>query len=117
MRQAMALAALLSGKRHFSYPLIVETRELAINIMDASMVDAVYGCGTTTGRTVADKFGRFDLHREEADQIAVPLVAEAVANVECRVRDLVDLDTSSLIIADIVAVFAILQYIGLRRLR
>ncbi len=98
--------ALLSGKRHFSYPFIEETGEFGINIPDASLVNALYGCGTTSGRNVPDKFGRFGLTRQAAEQIKAPLVAEAVANLECRVLQLVDLDTASLIVAEILGAVA-----------
>lgn len=100
------MVAMVCGKRHFSYPLIEETREFGINIPDASLVDAVYGCGTTSGRDVEDKFERFGLHRTTSEHIQAPLVQEAIANLECRVQQFVDLGTASLIVGEIVAAVA-----------
>ncbi len=97
------LVALVSGKRHFSYPFIERTRELAINIPHARDAAALHGCGTVSGRDVPDKFERFGLHREKADGIRAPLVAEAVANLECRVTELVDISTSTLILAEVIS--------------
>lgn len=103
IRKNPPLLALLSGKGHHSYPLIEHTGELGINVMDASYVDAVLGCGRTTGKTEPDKFARFGLTRQRAEQIHAPLVAEAVATLECRVERIVDLEVSALILAQIVA--------------
>ena len=101
LRKEPGMVAILSGKRHFSYPFIERTGELGINIPDASIVDAVLGCGSTSGRKVEDKFDRFGLTRQEATKIRAPLVAEAVANLECRVCQVVDLGASSLLILQI----------------
>ncbi len=93
--------ALLCGKAHHSYPFIERTGELAINIPHAGIADAVLGCGSVSGRTVADKLTRFGLHREPARHIKPPLVAEAVARLECRVVDTVHLGRSALLLAEI----------------
>lgn len=101
VRKDPGMVAILSGKRHFSYPLMMETREFGVNIPDISLVDAVYGCGTVSGFNEPDKFSRFGLTRREPEQIKAPLVEEAVAHLECRIFQVVDLAASSLIIADI----------------
>ncbi|MCP4605600.1 MAG: flavin reductase family protein [Proteobacteria bacterium] len=101
VRKEPGMVAILSGKRHYSYPFIAETGEFGINIPDASITDAVFGCGRTTGSKVKDKFARFGLSRQKSVHIKAPLVAEAVANLECRVCQVVDLGTSSLVIANI----------------
>ncbi len=106
IRKNPPLLALLSGKGHFSYPIIEHTGELGINVMDAGHVDAVLGCGRTTGREEPDKFARFGLARQQPEQIHAPLVAESVASLECRVERIVDLEVSALIIARIVAATA-----------
>lgn len=93
--------ALLSGKGHFSYPFIERTGELALNIPHAGQADAVLGCGSVSGRTVPDKFARFGLQREAARRVAAPLVADAVARLECRVVETVHLGRSALLVADI----------------
>lgn len=106
VRKDPPLAAIESGKSHYSYPFIQRTGEFGINIMDASHADALYGCGATSGRTVNDKFEKFGLTRLKAGQIKPPLVAESVASLECRVCQVVDLGASSLLIAQIVRAVA-----------
>ncbi len=103
VKKSPPTVALLSGRRHFSFPFIERTGEFAINVPDVSIADAVYGCGTTSGRAVEDKFERFQLTRQPAMVIGAPLVAEAVANLECRVQDIHDVHGSALIVAEVVS--------------
>ncbi|MCP4715402.1 MAG: flavin reductase family protein [Deltaproteobacteria bacterium] len=106
MRRDPGMVAILSGKRHYSYPFIQKTGEFGMNIPHAGIVDAVLGCGRTTGSTVKDKFERFGLTRRKAAKIKAPLVDEAVGSLECRVCQIVDMGASSLLIAQIVAAWA-----------
>ena len=103
MRKDPGMVAIVSGKRHYSYPFIAKTGEMALNVPTARMVDAVLGCGTVSGHDGVDKFERFSLTRQSATAIKAPLVEEAFANLECRVSQVVDLGASSLLIAQIVA--------------
>ncbi len=103
VRKDPGMLALLSGKRHHSYPFITETGEFGVNVPDASLADAVLGCGSVTGAKEPDKFSRFGLTRDPATRIKAPLVAQCVANLECRVCQIVDLGASSIIVAQILA--------------
>lgn len=98
--------AVCVGKDHFSYPFIERTGELGLSIPDESIVDAVYGCGSTSGADVPDKFARFGLRRERAREIAAPLVGDAVAALECKVERTVDLGEAAIVIARVVAAYA-----------
>jgi flavin reductase (DIM6/NTAB) family NADH-FMN oxidoreductase RutF len=106
VRKDPGMVAILSGKRHYSYPFIASSGEFGMNVPDISIVDAVLGCGTTSGRDVEDKFSRFGLTRQKAQKIKPPLVKEAIAHLECRVCQVVDLGASSLIIGQILAAAA-----------
>ena len=101
LRKDPPMVGLLSGKGHYSYPFIQKTGEFGLNVADASMMDAVLGCGYTSGAAEQDKFARFGLTRQPSTRIKAPLVAEAVGNLECRVCQVVDLGVSSLIIAQV----------------
>ena len=102
LRKDPGMVAILSGKRHFSYSFIERKGEFGINIPDASIAPAVLGCGTTSGHRVGDKFSLFGLTRQKAAHIQAPLVVEAIANLECRVCQVVDLGQSALCIAQII---------------
>ncbi len=101
VRKEPGMVALLSGKRHHSYGFIEKTGELGINIPDASLTDAVLGCGSITGAREVDKFARFGLSRQPARKIRAPLVSEAMANLECRVVQVTDMGASALLVAQI----------------
>ena len=102
VRKDPGLMGIVIGKRHHSYPFIAQTGEFAINVPDASLADAVLGCGSVSGRDVSDKFARFGLQRAPATYIQAPLVEEAIANIECRVCQVVDLGASALLLAQVV---------------
>jgi flavin reductase (DIM6/NTAB) family NADH-FMN oxidoreductase RutF len=106
VRKDPGMLAIVSGKGHFSFPFIERTGELGVNVPDVSIADALLGCGRTSGREVADKFGRFQLSRQASSRIRAPLVGEAVANLECRVCQVVDLGASALILAQILEAVA-----------
>jgi flavin reductase (DIM6/NTAB) family NADH-FMN oxidoreductase RutF len=97
------MIALLSGTDHHSWPILERTGEFGVSVPDVSLVDAVFGCGTTSGRTGLDKWARFGLTRQAPEVTRVPLVAEAVATLECRVEQIVPREGAGLVIARIVA--------------
>ncbi len=103
VRKTPGTVALLSGKRHYTYGFIERNGELGISVPDVSLVDAVYGCGTTTRNQRVDKWERFGITRQQPEKIRAPLVEEAIATLECRVEQVVDLGPSALIVAEIVA--------------
>lgn len=103
LRKEPAMLAIESGKSHYSYPFIEKTGEFGINIMHADHADALYGCGTTSGKSGVDKFEKFKLNREKAEKIKAPLIAEAIGTLECRVCQVVDLGASALLIAQVLA--------------
>ena len=106
VRKDPPMAALLSGKRHHSYPFIQRTGELAINVLHADRMDALYAAGVLSGAQVADKWTACGLTPEPASTITPPVVAEAIATLECRVVQVVDLGRSALLVVQIVAASA-----------
>jgi len=102
VRKEPGMVGILTDKGHYSYSLLTRTWEFGINIPGASLKDAVYGCGSTSGRDV-DKFSRFGLTRWKARMIAPPLIKEAVAHIECRVCQVVDMGDTVILLAHILA--------------
>ncbi|MGE4528599.1 MAG: flavin reductase family protein [Rhodospirillaceae bacterium] len=81
--------AITTGPWNHSYAALRETRECVIAIPTVEMLDTVVGVGTCSGRDT-DKFGTFGLTRMKAAQVRAPLIAECLANIECRVADIVE---------------------------
>ena len=103
IRKDPSMVAILAGKGHYSYSFIKKTGEFGINIPASSLVDAVLGCGTTSGHKGVDKWERFGLSRQKAQKIKAPLINETFANLECRISQIVDMGASSLLMAQIVS--------------
>jgi flavin reductase (DIM6/NTAB) family NADH-FMN oxidoreductase RutF len=106
LRKNPPLVAIESSKSHYSYPFIARTGEFCINVPCARIVDKILAAGKISGAAVQDKFAHVGLTREPALSIKAPRVAEAVANLECRVCQVIDLGASSLLIAQVVCAVA-----------
>lgn len=72
--------------RNYSFNLLKTSNECTINIPAENIAEKVVGCGNTTG-TETDKFEQFGLTPVSAGIVAVPLIEECFANLECRVID------------------------------
>lgn len=89
-------------KCRYSFELIEESGEFAINLTTADMIRAVDYCGMYTGRKT-DKFKKCGLTKAPASKISAPLLAESPLCLECRVVERRELGTHVLLLADIVA--------------
>lgn len=87
----------------YSYGIIKERGEFALNLTPASLARACDYCGIYTGAKV-DKFAKTGLHKEPAVQIACPLIAECPLALECRVLDILPQGTHDLFLAEVVGV-------------
>jgi len=101
LRKTPPMAAILTGKRHYSYPFLEKTGEFGINIFQAEMAPAVLGCGKVSGHDLEDKFATLGLQRTPAEHIKAPLVREAIATLECRISHVYDMGASALVMAQI----------------
>jgi Conserved protein/domain typically associated with flavoprotein oxygenases, DIM6/NTAB family len=87
----------------YSYDIIKESGEFAINLTPSALVKSADFCGIHTGRKV-DKFEKCGLTKEKATKISCPTIAECPLNVECKVTEIIPLGSHDMFIADIVAV-------------
>lgn len=87
----------------YSYGLIKESGEFAVNLVTAEMVRAADTLGVFTGRKT-DKFKKGHLTAEDATVVSCPLIAESPLSLECRVFDVIPLGSHDMFLADIVCV-------------
>jgi flavin reductase (DIM6/NTAB) family NADH-FMN oxidoreductase RutF len=80
------LIACIVSNRDYSFTALRATKECVIAIPAVELAEKVVAIGNCSGREV-DKFEAFQLTPREAKRVAVPLVAECFANIECRVVD------------------------------
>lgn len=78
--------AFVTGPWNHSYQALVDTGECVIAIPSADMSETVVGIGTCSGADT-DKFKKFGLTPVKAAVVKAPLIAECIANIECRVLD------------------------------
>ncbi|OPZ89575.1 MAG: Flavoredoxin [Firmicutes bacterium ADurb.Bin419] len=90
-------------KERYSYNLIKEKREFAINLTTERLAFAADFCGVKSGKDM-DKFEVLKLTAEKASIIDVPLIKESPVNIECIVKDIIELGSHDMFIAEIVAV-------------
>ena len=80
----------------YSYQMLRESGEFVINLTTEALAFATDYCGVRSGRDV-DKFQVTGLTREKADFVKAPMVAESPVSIECRVKEVLELGSLSLI--------------------
>jgi flavin reductase (DIM6/NTAB) family NADH-FMN oxidoreductase RutF len=78
------LAVSIAPGRH-SHTLIGESGEFIVNIPTLEIIQAVYACGSLTGRSF-DKFKRANLTQIPGKKVKAPAIRECVAHLECEVE-------------------------------
>ena len=97
-------------ERH-SYEIIKRTGEFVINLTTASLARATDWCGVRSGRDY-DKFSEMGLKAEFAAVVKAPVVAESPVSIECRVRQVIELGSHDMFLADVVNVLVDEEYIN-----
>ena len=82
------LFAITTGRWNYSFAALRKTRECVIAIPAVDLLDKVIGIGTCSGADT-DKFARFRLTPVPAERVTPPLIKECLANIECKVVDIV----------------------------
>lgn len=80
--------AITTGPWNSSYAALRKTRECVIAIPAADLINKVVAVGTCSG-TDTDKFRKFGFTPLPAQQVRAPLIKECLANIECKVVDIV----------------------------
>ncbi|MFY9640084.1 MAG: flavin reductase family protein [Rhodomicrobium sp.] len=81
--------AITTGAWNYSFAALQRTRECVIAIPTVDLLDRVVGIGTCSGADT-DKFDKFKLTALPGKLVKAPLIEECLANIECKVVDLVD---------------------------
>ena len=90
-------------RSRYSYSMIKESGEFVVNIVNRELLEKCDGCGTVSGRD-ADKFNKFLLTKEKSEKVSAPSIAESPVNLECVVKQTVEMPTHVMFIAEIVNV-------------
>ena len=93
----------------YSYHMIRETGEFVINLTTEELAFATDYCGVKSGRDV-DKFKETGLTREKAEKVKAPMIAEDPVSIECKVKEIRELGSHHMFIAQVAAVHADEKY-------
>ena len=90
-------------KSRYSYGLLVESGEFVVNIPSLRLVRETDYCGVMSGRDV-DKFAMAGLTRGPGSSVNVPIIMECPVNIECAVRQTIELGSHTMFVAEVTAV-------------
>lgn len=93
----------------YSYQMIKDTGEFVINLTTEELAYATDYCGVRSGRDV-DKFAEMNLTKEKAEYVKVPLIKESPVSIECRVKEVKELGSHHMFLAEVLAVHADEEY-------
>lgn len=92
-------------KSRYSHAMIMKTREFVMNLTSEDMVRAVDYAGIYSGEKI-DKFdlpGQLHMTREKSPVIDAPCVAESPICLECRVKEVLELGSHDMFVAEVVS--------------
>ncbi len=90
-------------KSRYSHDLIREQGTFGVNLVPQGLCWETDFCGVKSGRDI-DKFKETGLTCVASPELGIPMIAESPVHLECKVRDVVELGSHDLFIADIVGV-------------
>lgn len=91
------------GPWDHSHQALRSTGECVLAVPTVDLARTVVDIGNCSGSEI-DKFDRFKLTLRSAAKVSAPLIAECLANIECRVADDSMVDAYSLFILEAVAI-------------
>lgn len=94
----------------YSYNIIKNSKEFVINLTTKDLAYATDWCGVKTGEKV-DKFEEMKLTKQKANIVKCPLIKESPVSVECKVKDIVDMGSHHMFIAEVLCIDADEKYI------
>lgn len=87
----------------YSYDILKRTGEFVVNLTTGRLVRAVDYCGVRSGRDV-DKFKEMHLTPGAAKHVGAPTIEESPVNIECRVKEILELGSHHMFIAEVLGV-------------
>ncbi|MCD7736173.1 MAG: flavin reductase family protein [Lachnospiraceae bacterium] len=98
-----AMVSVSIKPERYSYHIIRETGEFAVNLTTKDLAWAADYCGVRSGRE-ADKFQETRLTAEPAAHVQAPLIAESPVNIECRVKEVLELGSHHMFVSEVLSV-------------
>ena len=90
-------------KERYSHNLIKDKGQFVVNLTSQKLVFAADFCGVKSGRDT-NKFEEMGLTPQSASKVEVPLIEQSPINIECTVKDIIELGSHDMFIGEIEAV-------------
>lgn len=104
-----AMVSISVRKSRYSHELLTENGEFVINLVTKDLTYAMDYCGVKSGRDM-DKFQVMKLTKGKASTVNVPIIEESPLCIECKVKQVLELGTHDMFIAEVTAVLADEKY-------
>nr|WP_081843263.1 flavin reductase family protein [Butyrivibrio sp. WCE2006] len=98
-----AMLTISVRKSRYSHSIIKETGEFVVNLTSAELVRATDWCGVRSGRDY-DKFKEMRLTPQKSQKINAPGISESPVNIECKVKEVIELGTHDMFVAEVLCV-------------
>ena len=99
-----AMISISVRPERYSYNIIKESGEFAVNLTTERLVRAADICGVRSGRDT-DKFKEAHLTAEQAYELKyAPVIKESPVSIECRVRDIIPLGSHDMFLSEVLCV-------------
>ena len=89
----------------YSYDIIKNQGEFVINLTTKDLLKATDWCGCRTGSKY-DKFKETGLTKEKAHFVKCPLIKESPVSIECKVKEIKELGSHHMFIAEVLSIDA-----------
>lgn len=90
-------------KSRYSHELLMKNGEFVVNLVTVELTRAMDFCGVKSGRDI-DKFEAVSLTRGSANTVSVPVIAESPVNIECKVKQVIELGSHDMFLGEVTAV-------------
>ena len=94
----------------FSYNMIKESGEFVINLTNKKLAFATDWCGVRSGSKY-DKFKEMKLTKQKAKNVKCPIIKESPVAIECKVKEIKELGSHHMFVAEILSIDADDKYI------
>jgi len=97
-------------KERHSYHILKENMEFVINYSTKDLVRATDFCGRKSGKDV-NKFKEMKLTAQAGEKVNAPIILESPVNIECKIKDIIELGSHDMFIAEVVNIQVSEDYI------
>ena len=98
-----AMVSISVRKERYSHDIIKNSGEFVINLTTKKLCRAADYCGVRSGRDT-DKFKDMHLTCGKSVKIQAPAIQESPVNIECKVKEVIELGSHDMFIAEVAAV-------------